>query len=116
MACQLYSSCSSCPNACTVTTQCGHVFHTDCLKMAWSQNCHVCLPCPVCSTELGCVHQDLSGQFFIGIDAGKQWIAFYTIVNNKTEPIYQSFSWWKRHSARLEKHESINIRSHIVVA
>ena len=118
MACQL-SSCLFCPGSQMVTTQCGHVFHQDCLQRTWSQNCRVCLPClpcPCCSTKLGQVHLDASGQVLVGIDGGSLWIAYYVIVNNKIEPLQQQFSWWKRHSGRLDKHEPINLRSHIVVS
>ena len=114
MTCQL-GPCLSCRHDQTVTTQCGCVFHLDCLQRNWSAPCQVCLPCPCCSTDLGRVHQDRNGQLFIGIDAGDQWIAYYTIVDHKIEPTQQQFSLWKRDGVRLTKHESIHIRKHIVV-
>ena len=114
MACQLVP-CLTCHNSPTMTTQCGCTFHLECLQTTWFDQCHVCLPCPCCSTELGQAHQDSQGQMFVGIDAGDQWIAFYTIIDNQISLLNQHFTLWKRQGTRLEKHESINIRKHIVV-
>ena len=96
---------------------CMHCFHTECLQQHWGAS-DLELKCPTCQQTLAKVHQDTCGNCFIGFDTPSDWIACYTLVGNKVKTVHAAFPKWKRQEPtnRLEKIESINIRSHIIVS
>ena len=105
--------CSS--EAVTVTTCCHHSFHIQCLRNQWSDK-SLKLSCPCCDTPLQKVYQDVeTGKWYVGFDTDTEWVACYTLTDNRLTTVCTSFKKWKRQGKRLCKTESLGMRSHIVV-
>ena len=100
----------------TITTVCQHTFHVNCLGKKWAEKSDLSLSCPVCQKVLGCVHNDELGHCYVGIDGEMEWVAYYTVRENRIVPVKRRFTKWKRTGQRLQKHESISMLNQIVVS
>jgi hypothetical protein len=116
MNCRL-CSCQKITKDKLITTDCQHTFHVSCLEKKWTENSDLNLSCPICEKVLGGVYIDDNDNHYVGINTKSEWISYYTIIENRVINIKKHFPKWKRNNnKRLQKHESINMLTNIIVS